>query len=96
MADVQLSPTAQKVLAILQQNRGTPYAANDVCEVADCSTGQANIALEPSPTLVWSNASAVLAAPSPTSPAHRGGTNVGLPMCGPYLRLRPFLSLCYA
>ena len=46
MADVQLSPTAQKVLAILQQNRGTPYAANDVCEVADCSTGQANIALE--------------------------------------------------
>ncbi len=46
MADVQLSPTAQKVLAILQQPRGTPYAANDVCEVADCSTGQANIALE--------------------------------------------------
>ena len=46
MADVQLSPTAQKVLAILQQNRGTPYTANDVCEVADCSTGQANVALE--------------------------------------------------
>ena len=46
MADVQLSPTAQKVLQILQQNPGTPYAAADVCEVADCSTGQANIALE--------------------------------------------------
>ena len=46
MADVQLSPTAQKVLAILQQNRGTPYVASDVCEVVDCSTGQANIALE--------------------------------------------------
>ncbi len=46
MTDVQLSPTAQKVLELLQKNRGMPYASNDVCEVADCSTGQAGIALE--------------------------------------------------
>ncbi len=41
-----LSPTAQKVLDLLQQNAGTPYTAGDVCEVADCSTGQAQIALD--------------------------------------------------
>jgi predicted ArsR family transcriptional regulator len=46
MTDVQLGPTAQKVLALLQQNRGTPYAADDICELADCSTGQAQMALE--------------------------------------------------
>ncbi len=46
MANAPLSPTVQKVLALLQQNAGTPYAASDVCEVADCSTGQAQIALD--------------------------------------------------
>ena len=46
MTNAQLGPTAQKVLTLLQQNRGTPYAADDVCEVADCSTGQAQTALE--------------------------------------------------
>ena len=46
MATAPLSPTAQKVLELLQRNAGTPYTANDVCEVADCSTGQAQIALE--------------------------------------------------
>ncbi len=46
MPDVQLSPTAQKVLQILQQNPGVPYTADDICEQADCSTGQAQIALD--------------------------------------------------
>ena len=46
MSNAQLSPTAQKVLDLLQQNRGLPYGANDVCEVADCSTGQARVALD--------------------------------------------------
>lgn len=46
MTDVQISPTAQKVLQIMQQNRGTAYAPTDMCEVADCTTGQAQIALE--------------------------------------------------
>ena len=46
MAEAQLGPTAQKVLEILRQNRGTPYGPDDICEVADCSTGQAQIALE--------------------------------------------------
>ncbi len=46
MTNVQLGPTPKKVLEILQQNRGTPYGPDDVCEVADCSTGQAQLALE--------------------------------------------------
>ncbi len=46
MADVQLSPTAQKVLTILQQHAGTPHTPSDVCEVVDCSTSQAHLALE--------------------------------------------------
>ena len=46
MTNAQLGPTAQKVLALLQENRGTPYAPDDICELADCSTGQAQIALE--------------------------------------------------
>ncbi len=46
MSTAPLSPTAQKVLEILQQNAGTPYTASDVCEVADCTTGQAEIALD--------------------------------------------------
>ena len=46
MTNAPLSPTAQKVLDLLQQNAGTPYTASDVCEVADCSTGQAQIALD--------------------------------------------------
>ena len=46
MTNAQLSPTAQKVLDLLQQNQGMPYSANDVCEVADCSTGQAQVALD--------------------------------------------------
>ncbi len=46
MTNAQLGPTAQKVLTLLQQNRGTPYAADDICELADCSTGQAQTALE--------------------------------------------------
>ena len=46
MTNAQLSPTAQKVLDVLQQNKGVPYGANDVCEVADCSTGQAQVALD--------------------------------------------------
>ena len=46
MSTAPLSPTAQKVLEILQQNAGTPHTASDVCEVADCTTGQAEIALD--------------------------------------------------
>ncbi|HSH81560.1 MAG TPA: hypothetical protein VLA19_23780 [Herpetosiphonaceae bacterium] len=46
MANAPLSPTAQKVLELLQRNAGTPYSASDVCEVVDCSTGQAQIALD--------------------------------------------------
>lgn len=41
-----MSPTSAQVLALLQANRGTAYAAADVCEGADCSTGQAELALE--------------------------------------------------
>jgi hypothetical protein len=41
-----LSPTAQKVLEILRSNRGTPYAAIDICELTDCTTGQAQLALD--------------------------------------------------
>ncbi len=46
MSNAQLSPTAQKVLELLQQNKGVPYGASDVCEVADCSTGLAQVALD--------------------------------------------------
>jgi len=46
MTETQLGPTAQKVLELLRKNRGTPHSADDVCEVADCSTPQARIALE--------------------------------------------------
>ncbi len=46
MTNAQLSPTAQKVLDVLRQNKGVPHGANDVCEVADCSTGQAQVALD--------------------------------------------------
>ena len=46
MSNAQLNPTAQKVLDLLRQNKGLPYGANDVCEVADCSTGQAQVALD--------------------------------------------------
>ena len=46
MADVNLGPTAQQVLELLRQNRGTEYGADDVCEVADCSTSQAQVALQ--------------------------------------------------
>jgi DNA-binding MarR family transcriptional regulator len=45
MSNAQLSPTAQKVLELLRKNKGMPYGASDVCEVADCSTGQADVAL---------------------------------------------------
>ena len=45
-AHLQLGPTAQKVLAYLSQHRGTPFAAGDVCEVVDCSTTEAQTALE--------------------------------------------------
>ena len=45
MSNAHLSPTAQKVLELLQKNKGVPYGASDVCEVADCSTGQAEVAL---------------------------------------------------
>ncbi len=44
--NVPVGPTAQKVLDYLKQQRGTAFAASDVCEVVDCSTGQAQIALE--------------------------------------------------
>ena len=46
MAGSTLGPTAQKVLELLRQNPGTLYSADDVCEQADCSTSQAQIALE--------------------------------------------------
>lgn len=46
MTDVQLGPTAQKVLDLLRQNRGTAYTADDVCELVDCATTQARTALE--------------------------------------------------
>ena len=45
-AEQPLGPTAQKVLAYLQQQHGTPFAAGDVCEVVDCSTTEAQTALE--------------------------------------------------
>ncbi len=45
-ANRHLGPTAQKVLAYLSQNQGTPFAAGDVCEAVDCSTGEAQTALE--------------------------------------------------
>ena len=45
-AHQQLGPTAQKVLTYLQQNRGTPFAAGDVCEAVDCATTEAQTALE--------------------------------------------------
>ena len=45
-AQPQLGPSAQKVLAYLEQHRGTPFAAGDVCEVVDCSTTEAGTALE--------------------------------------------------
>jgi len=43
---VTVGPTAQKVLDYLRQQRGTAFAASDVCEIVDCSTGQAQIALD--------------------------------------------------
>ncbi len=46
MTDATLSPTTKKVLELLQKNRGMAYGPNDICELADCSTGQAGIALE--------------------------------------------------
>jgi DNA-binding MarR family transcriptional regulator len=46
MTDNTLSPTDRKVLDFLWQNHGLPYAVSDVCEVADCSTGQAQVALD--------------------------------------------------
>jgi DNA-binding IclR family transcriptional regulator len=46
MAETQLGPTAQKVLAYLQQNRGSAFAVGDVCEAVDCSTSEAQTALE--------------------------------------------------
>ena len=46
MTNAQLSPTAQKMLELLQQNRGMAYSSSDVCEVADCTTGQAQVALD--------------------------------------------------
>ncbi len=45
MTNAQLSPTTQKVLDVLRRNKGVPHGASDVCEVADCSTGQAQMAL---------------------------------------------------
>lgn len=41
-----VGPTAQKVLDYLKKERGTAFAASDICELVDCSTGQAEIALE--------------------------------------------------
>jgi predicted transcriptional regulator len=46
MATAPLSPTAQKVLELLQKNTGTPYTATDVCEAIDCVTSQAQTALD--------------------------------------------------
>ncbi len=46
MTDAQFSRTAQQVLDLLRQNRGVPYAAHDVCEVVDCSSGEAQWALD--------------------------------------------------
>ncbi len=46
MAETQLGPSAQKVLAHLQANRGMAFAASDVCEAVDCSTSEAQTALE--------------------------------------------------
>ena len=45
-ATPHLSPTAQKVLEVLRSTPGTPYAASDICELTDCTTGQAQIALD--------------------------------------------------
>jgi DNA-binding IclR family transcriptional regulator len=46
MANAPLSPTAQKVLELLQKNAGTSYTATDVCEAIDCVTSQAQTALD--------------------------------------------------
>jgi hypothetical protein len=45
-APPHLSPTAQKVLEVLRSNPGTAYSATDICELTDCSAGQAQIALD--------------------------------------------------
>ena len=45
MSNAHLSPTAEKVLELLRKNKGMPYGASDVCEVADCSTGLADAGL---------------------------------------------------
>jgi predicted transcriptional regulator len=42
----QYSPTVQSVLTLLQQHPGEYFTAEDVCEHTDCSTGQAQLALD--------------------------------------------------
>ena len=46
MTDAPVGPTAQKILELMQQNRGTAYTADDICERVDCSVSQAQTALE--------------------------------------------------
>ena len=46
MMDVQLCPTARKVLTALLQHPGSDYSAEDVCELIDCGTTHTCCALE--------------------------------------------------
>jgi predicted transcriptional regulator len=46
MTNTSLGPTAQKILGILEQNRGTPFTVDDICEQVDCSGSQAQSALD--------------------------------------------------
>ena len=46
MTDVELCPTAQKVLESLLQHPGKDFSAEDVCELIDCTTTHTCCALE--------------------------------------------------
>ena len=46
MMDVELCPTARKVLEALLQKPGTHCSAEDVCELIDCTTTHTCCALE--------------------------------------------------
>ena len=46
MMNVELCPTAQKVLQALLQNPGTHYSVEDVCELIDCTATHTGCALE--------------------------------------------------
>ena len=41
-----IGPTAQQVLQILHQHRGTPYTVEDLCELVDCQITEIQTVLE--------------------------------------------------